>query len=217
MQKSEVRRMFKWILTALCTLGSLCVCLPRYVESRKTALDWKFAGTACALPLAVYGAMHQGGRAWFCVAAIALSSTADVMLEKQFMIGMALFAAAHVCFLVWMTGLQRLTALQPIVWLVLLCIVAVLLYSWRRRIGSMMLPYAAYAALVTLMGAFAVGMAADRSLAGVIAAVGGLMFVASDALVCKGLVMHVDKTHHWITMGLYYGAQLCLAAGCALR
>ena len=48
------------------------------------------------------------------------------------------------------------------------------------------------------------------------AAVGGLAFVASDALVCKGLIISVGKSHHWITMGLYYGAQLFFAMAAAV-
>lgn len=209
--------MIKWILAAACTLASLAYCLPHYLRGGDNRLAWKFAGTACALPLAVYGALQQGGRSWFCAAAIAMCAAADVLLEKKFMIGMAAFAAAHVLFIIWMTGMQRITAVQPIVWAVLLCIVAVLLYNWRKQIGDMMVPYIAYAVMVTLMGACAAGLALDGSLAGIIAAVGGLMFVASDALVCKGLVMSVPSSHHWITMGLYYGAQLCLAAGVTLR
>ena len=209
--------MFKWILAAACTLASLAYCMPHYLRGGANRLAWKFAGTACELPLAVYGAMQQGGRSWFCVAAIAMCAAADVLLEKKFMIGMAAFATAHVLFIIWMTGMQRLTAVQPIVWAVLLCIVAVLLYNWRKPIGDMMVPYIAYAVMVTLMGACAAGLALDGSLAGILAAVGGLMFVASDALVCRGTVMRVDYTHHLVTMGLYYGAQLCFAAGVALK
>ena len=70
--------------------------------------------------------------------------------------------------------------------------------------------------LISLMGACAIGAASMGTLAGILAAVGGMMFIASDALVCKGLIMSVDKAHHWITMGLYYGAQLFFAMAAAV-
>ena len=209
--------MFKWILTIVCSLASLAYCMPHYLRGGTNRLVWKFSGTSCALPLAVYGAAVHGGRAWLCVAGIAVCAVADVMLEKKFIVGMACFATAHVLYIIWMTGMQKLTPVQPVVWAILLCIVALLLYTWRKPIGSMMVPYIIYGVMVTLMGACAVGCALDGSLAGIIIAVGGLMFVASDSLVCRGTVMRVDYTHHLITMGLYYGAQLCFAAGVALR
>lgn len=208
--------MFKWILAALCTLSSLGLCLPKYLGRGKEKLFWKFAGTASALPLAVYGACIHGGRTWLCVAAITLCAAADVMLEKKFLIGMAMFAAAHVCFILWMVSVKPIGAVQLIAWAALLCVVAVLLYSWRKMIGDMMLPYAGYAVLISLMGACAIGAASMGTLAGILAAVGGLMFIVSDALVCKGLIMSVGKAHDWITMGLYYGAQLFFAMAAAV-
>ena len=208
--------MFKWILAALCTLSSLGVCLPKYLSRGRDKLGWKFAGTASALPLAVYGAVVHGGSTWLCAAAITLCAVADVALEKKFLVGMAIFAAAHVCFILWMLSVKPLGAAQLIAWAALLCVVAVLLYSWRKMIGDMMIPYACYAVLLSLMGACAIGVAAKGTLAGILAAVGGLAFVASDALVCKGLIMSVGKSHHWITMGLYYSAQLFFAMAAAV-
>lgn len=209
--------MFKWILTAVCTLASLVYCLPHYIGGAGNRLAWKFAGTSCALPLAVYGAWQQGGRSWLCVAAIAVCAAADVLLEKKFIVGMAVFAAAHVLFIIWMAGMQRLTPVQPVAWAVMLCMVGLLLYHWRKPIGPMMLPYIAYAVIVTLMGSCAIGVALDKSLAGIIIAVGGVLFVASDAMVCRGTVMRVTTVHHYVSMSLYYGAHLCFAAGLALK
>ena len=209
--------MFKWILTALCTISSLIVCLPKYIEGgRGNRLLWKFSGTASALPLAIYGATKHGGTTWLCVLAIALCAGADVVLEKNFLAGMAMFASAHICLIIWMLSAKPLGIVQLIAWAVLLCAVAILLYSWRKMIGNMMLPFAAYAVLISLMGACAVGTASKGTLGGILAAVGALMFIASDSLVCKGRIMRVDRMHHWITMGLYYGAQLFLAASAAV-
>ena len=208
--------MLKWILTALCTASSLLLCLPKYVGKAQPRLVWKCLGTASALPMAVYGAVTHGGSAWLCVAALILSAAADVMLEKQFIAGMALFASAHICYITWFLLRRSPDLMHLAAFAVLAFVAGIVIYNWSPLMKSRFIPYCIYGFILCLMGACAVGLAPEKSLSAILAAIGGIAFVISDILVCKGTLMRVTTSHHWITMSLYYGAQLCFGASCAL-
>lgn len=209
--------------TIACLLGSvLCLgtCLPLFMHFKvlnpPLSLLWKALGTACALALALMGAIPSGGARWLCVAALALCVAADVLLEVNFLVGMGVFIGSHICYTAWFMGRTPLGLAQLAAFAVLLVFAGLLLTRWSSLMQGRMLPFAVYAVILCLMGACGISCLLEGGVAGFLTALGAALFVISDAMVCKEVLMPVSRAFDWSAMAIYYGAQLCLGASCLL-
>lgn len=206
-----------------CLAGSvLCLgtCLPLFMHFKvlnpPLSLLWKALGTACALSLALMGALFGGGTRWMCVAALAFCVAADILLDINFLVGMGLFIGGHVCYTAWFMGRMPLGMAQLAAFAVLILFAGRLLMRWSGLMQGRMLPFAVYAVILCLMGACGISCLMEGSAAGFLAAAGAALFVISDTMVCKEVLMPVSRTFDWAAMAIYYGAQLCLGASCLL-
>jgi uncharacterized membrane protein YhhN len=133
-----------------------------------------------AVALAVHP-MHSDERVWFVIA-LALSLAGDIFLmlpQDRFVFGLASFLLGHIAYTVGLNlhteGLWLLAI--PIV--VIAALLAVRLVRGIRRSGQRELlgPVIAYVVVIAVMGASAVASG------NVLAAVGALLFMASDSLI----------------------------------
>ncbi len=207
-----------WMVPA--AILSLGLCLPMFMrcKARKLSVQsqcWKAMGTLCALVLALGGAIPFGGSRWLGAGALLLCAIADVMLERKFYVGMGFFMGGHLCYIAWFLQRQQLGRLQVIVFAVLLVAAVCLILKLCSLLKEKLVPYSAYAAVLITMCACGVGCTAGGT-AGILTAIGAVLFVVSDMMVCWGTLKSTSVPFDWTTMVLYYIAQLCLGAGVLL-
>lgn len=211
--------MLKMLLIVIAAALAMGLCLPMFMRVKPLRtpqrLMWKGLGTTCGLVLALVGAAQGGGSRWLCVAGLALCVAADIMLELRFMVGMGLFIGGHLCYITWFLRRSAFGRVQIITFAVLLLIAVYLLIRWSPLIGRRMIPFTIYALILCTMGACGVGCIRG-TLPGMLTALGAVMFVISDAMVCRGVIARVPRSLDWAAMILYYAAQLCFGSAALL-
>ncbi|MFH8476147.1 lysoplasmalogenase [Streptomyces sp. NPDC018000] len=156
--------------------------------------------------LAGYAAARRGPR--LLIAALLFGWGGDVFLlfdaDAAFLIGMGSFAAGHVCYL-WLFGRARGSLPVGVVYAAVLVIFVALL--WSGLPADMRIPIAGYSLLLTVM-AYRAGTL------GPYAAVGGALFLLSDALIATGIAdwPQLPAPDFWI-MFTYIAAQFLLTVG----
>ena len=197
-----------YILWPLLSLG-VFLPLTKLLQKQRPRLSavCKMLATLCAAALALSGGPSEGG--WLCVAALLLCAAADGLLCVHFVAGMAVFAAGHVAYMAWFLTRQGLTWLSTVIFPLLLVLGFGLLWHWRDRLGKLALPMCAYAVILSAMGALGIPC-------GGLAALAACLFVLSDIMVCRQVVMPVSLAFDVSALGIYYAAQLLFGAACAL-
>jgi len=171
--------------------------------------------TKCLLaPLLAAWVLSAGGPR-IVVLALALCVLGDLFLELTpsdtwFLPGMAAFAAAHVCFVTYFVSRGALDWLadRPLVGAGYLVVaVALVAWLWPGLEAGLRAPVAVYAVLLcaTAVCAWAVGP---------VAAVGGLLFLLSDALIALDVAGRATPAPHGLWVMLTYALAIgLLAAG----
>jgi uncharacterized membrane protein YhhN len=144
--------------------------------------------------------------------ALMLSTDRAEALDRPFLIGLAAFLAAHVCYLAAFVR-YGVAALHVIVGLLIVAGSAALtlprILLRARRIGGAELAgvIAAYAAVLGAMAALAVGTASPLT------AAGGLLFLASDTIIAWERFVARIRNGPVLVIVSYHLAQLCIVAG----
>ncbi|MGX1915556.1 lysoplasmalogenase [Streptomyces phaeochromogenes] len=167
--------------------------------------------------LAVYARVCGGPR--LLVAALLFGWGGDVLLlfdaEPAFLAGMASFAAGHVCYLLLFrrtTALvgkhpPRARATWPAAAAYALALVTTVALLWPGLPADLRVPVAGYSLLLT-------AMAYGATRLGLLAGVGGALFMLSDTLIATGVAEwpQLPRPDFWI-MITYIAAQYLLARG----
>lgn len=171
----------------------------------KQKLAFKGLTTLMAAILALY-AYWTSGQAFALVMAIglALCAFADVLLELNFLAGMAFFAAGHLAYILsfWLRKPPG-----PLSLAVFLCLslLSTLVARWAKgKVGFDLKPYWAYALIIGAM----VSLAAAQSWP---VFLGAALFAASDAIIGRRLVFPDKDPWDRACIALYYTAQFLLA------
>ena len=174
----------------------------------KESLIAKCAGSFLAVGSAAFASIAQGGVLevplvfWFFV----LCTLADALLEINFVPGMLVFGAAHVCLILWLWGLVTPSWWSLVLWLGAYGVTAVLFRKELPTLGKLTVPFCLYPAL--LGGSLAVAVPLPFLLGAKWApvVVGAVLFYVSDMLVAKNQLSHWDKKWQKPIMALYWGA-----------
>jgi uncharacterized membrane protein YhhN len=142
--------------------------------------------------------------------AMVLSGLGDTALlgsDSWFVPGMGAFAAAHACYIAALARDGAARGVRPRVAAVYAALWAILIAVLWRGLGSLRVPVAAYSLLLVSMAVLASGRNSR-------AAVGGALFVASDALIACSLAgINAVPRQESAVMPTYVAAQFLLAAG----
>jgi len=159
--------------------------------------------------LALFVVVRGGPR--LLVAALLFGWGGDTFLlsgaDPAFLAGMASFAAGHVCYLV----LFRRTARARAPWFVVgaygVAVVATVALLWPGLPAELRVPVAGYSLLLT-------AMAYGATRLGLVAGLGGALFMASDTLIATGVAdwPQLPRPDFWIML-TYVAAQYLLARG----
>ncbi|WP_371606546.1 lysoplasmalogenase [Streptomyces sp. NBC_01213] len=158
------------------------------------------------LLLAAYAAACGGPR--LLIAALLCGWAGDVLLmpdaEPAFLAGMGFFAAGHVCYLV-LFGRAPVRPVSGVVYAVVLVTFVALL--WPGLPDGLRIPLTGYSLLLTAM-AWRAGVLGRR------AALGGALFLFSDALIATGIADRPQLPAHdfWIML-TYIAGQYLLTRG----
>ncbi|GAA3038233.1 lysoplasmalogenase [Streptosporangium longisporum] len=149
------------------------------------------------------------------VAALLLSWGGDVTLDVDglFLAGMALFAAAHVCYVTFFVRRGALAVLRrrPSFFLLYAVLWAGLVALLWPGLGDLRLPVAGYSLLLTATAVTAAGL-------GPRIGAGGALFLLSDALIAFGLAgLPRPPWVDLVVMATYVAAQYLLASGILAR
>lgn len=156
--------------------------------------------------LAGYAAARRGPR--LLIAALLCGWAGDVFLladsDAAFLVGMAGFAAGHVCYLV-LFGRAPGGLLPALGYALVLAVLVALL--WSGLPGGLRVPVAGYSLLLT-------AVAYRSRVLGRYAAAGGALFLLSDALIAAGIAGRPEPPApgFWVML-TYVAAQLLLTLG----
>ena len=197
-----------YILWPLLSLG-VFLPLTKLLQKRRPRLSavFKMMATLCAAALALSDGLKESG--WLCVAALLLCAAADGLLCVHFVAGMAVFAAGHIAYMAWFLTREGFSWLSAALFPPLLALGFGLLWHWRDRLGGLRLPMCAYAVILSAMGALGIPC-------GGLTALAASLFILSDMMVCRQVVMPVSVTFDVTALAIYYAAQLLFGAACAL-
>ncbi|MGW2178781.1 lysoplasmalogenase [Streptomyces sp. NPDC001732] len=156
--------------------------------------------------LAGYALARRGPR--LLVAALLFGWGGDTFLlfdsDVAFLVGMGSFAVGHVCYL-WLFGRARSSAPVALGYAVVLVVFVALL--WSGLPADIRVPMAGYSLLLA-------AMACRAGVLGMRAAVGGALFLLSDALIATGIAdwPQLPAPDFWV-MSTYLAAQYLLTTG----
>ncbi|MFF7880632.1 lysoplasmalogenase [Streptomyces sp. NPDC020794] len=169
------------------------------------------------MPLLAAHAVVRGGPR-LLVAALLCGWGGDVLLlsdaDPAFLVGMASFAAGHVCYLLLFRrpdSPHRPPHVRgPSAWLVgayVLALVVTVTLLWPDLPAGLRIPVAGYSLLLT-------AMAATSTRLGPVAGAGGALFLLSDTLIATGVAdwPQLPRPDFWIML-TYAAAQFLLVSG----
>ena len=148
------------------------------------------------------------------------SLAGDVALlwpQQGFLPGLVSFLLAHLAYLVAFTRGQRLAA-RPVVYAFYALIAGTILWRlWPGVPGALRLPVLAYVACLAAMAAQAGVLWRCGVARGAVLALGGALFMTSDALLAiNKFAAPLPLANLWI-LGTYWSAQWCIASWLAPR
>ncbi|MFD4527197.1 lysoplasmalogenase [Streptomyces sp. NPDC058470] len=161
------------------------------------------------MPLLAAHVAARGGP-WLLVAALLFGWGGDTLLlfdaDPAFLAGMASFAAGHVCYLALFKSAPRARG----AWFLGvygLALVATVTLLWPDLPAELRLPVAGYSLLLT-------AMAYGATRLGLVAGLGGALFLLSDTLIATGVAdwPQLPRPDFWIMLA-YAAAQFLLVKG----
>ncbi|HWS74477.1 MAG TPA: lysoplasmalogenase [Quisquiliibacterium sp.] len=198
-------------------VAAIATCAALAILAKLLAADWMYWAFKPLATILIAGlALRRGGGIYArtVFVGLLLSLAGDVLLIPPglFVGGLAAFLAAHVAYLFAFTREVRFAARTAPFVAVAAIAFAILAVLWPRLPAGLGIPVLAYVAMLGAMTAQAFARhAALRTPASRSAAIGGALFLASDALLA------IDRFHTALPMaallvlGTYYPAQVLIA------
>lgn len=169
---------------------------------------------ATALLFLIVGWPHGRLGAWV-TAGIALSIVGDVALlfpsDGAFIVGLAAFLLAHVAYVVGFAGVAGWAPWLAVVVVATGAVTVTILRAIWPKTAGMHAPVVAYGLAITSMVTAAFGALAGGLPLGCVAAVGALLFYASDASLALNRFRRPIPHAAFLTLGLYWVGQIGIA------
>jgi uncharacterized membrane protein YhhN len=202
-------------LTALILTSAILAIVGELTGRRRLV----YAAKPLTMMLILGLAMGSGARGWdlykfTILAGLCASLVGDVFLMfpgDRFLPGLVSFLLAHICYIV---AFATPHALNDGLWVLALMVgYGCAMYGFLfPQLGALKLPVAIYVAVILAMGWLAVArFVAEHSSASFDAAVGALLFIASDSLLA---IDRFRKPLRWAglwILGTYFVAQILIA------
>lgn len=216
-----------WIVGVLAVLLATLYIRVNQYGAPPVKLLLKTLASLAFVCLGLLGAARAGGAyAWLTWIGLILGATGDVLLqfmdcrpkdrEPFFRAGLGAFLIGHVFYIVAFALLGRVTGWAVLLAAVLFAALFLLQFPARMDLKGQKVPVYAYAAVISVMTAFAV-LSFGAGARGALVGLGGILFLASDAILAliffSPLREKALPTWNLIT---YYAAQILLALSIAV-
>jgi uncharacterized membrane protein YhhN len=214
----------RWLAAGLWTCAALAIASAPWALA-VPALNFVFKplATLCVIAYATGRGVGAGAdalqRRWVLIG-LWLSFAGDVALlwpKEGFLPGLVSFLLAHLCYLVAFTRRQRLAAWWPAFAGYALAAGFILWRLWPGVPDALQVPVIAYVLCLASMAAQAAVLWRQGEPRGLVLALGGALFVISDALLATNkFAGPLPLASLWI-LTTYWAAQWCIASWLAPR
>lgn len=216
-----------WIVGVLAVLLAALYIRVNQYGAPPVKLLLKTLASLAFVCLGLLGAARAGGAyAWLTWIGLILGAAGDVLLqfmdcrpkdrEPFFRAGLGAFLIGHVFYIVAFALLGRVTGWAVLLAAVLFAALFLLQFPARMDLKGQKVPVYAYAAVISVMTAFAV-LSFGAGARGALVGLGGILFLVSDAILAliffSPLREKALPTWNLIT---YYAAQILLALSIAV-
>ena len=216
-----------WIVGVLAVLLAALYIRVNQYGAPPVKLLLKTLASLAFVCLGLLGAAHAGGAyAWLTWIGLILGAAGDVLLqfmdcrpkerEPFFRAGLGAFLIGHVFYIVAFALLGRVTGWAVLLAAVLFAALFLLQFPARMDLKGQKVPVYAYAAVISVMTAFAV-LSFGAGARGALVGLGGILFLVSDAILALIFFSPLrEKSLPTWNLITYYAAQILLALSIAV-
>ena len=216
-----------WIVGVLAVLLAALYIRVNQYGAPPVKLLLKTLASLAFVCLGLLGAARAGGAyAWLTWIGLILGAAGDVLLqfmdcrpkdrEPFFRAGLGAFLIGHVFYIVAFALLGRVTGWAVLLAAVLFAALFLLQFPARMDLKGQKVPVYAYAAVISVMTAFAV-LSFGAGARGALVGLGGILFLVSDAILALIFFSPLrEKSLPTWNLITYYAAQILLALSIAL-
>ena len=216
-----------WIVGVLAVLLAALYIRVNQYGAPPVKLLLKTLASLAFVCLGLLGAARAGGAyAWLTWIGLILGAAGDVLLqfmdcrpkdrEPFFRAGLGAFLIGHVFYIVAFALLGRVTGWAVLLAAVLFAALFLLQFPARMDLKGQKVPVYAYAAVISVMTAFAV-LSFGAGARGALVGLGGILFLVSDAILALSFFSPIrEKSLPTWNLITYYAAQILLALSIAV-
>ena len=216
-----------WIVGVLAVLLAALYIRVNQYGAPPVRLLLKTLASLAFVCLGLLGAARAGGAyAWLTWIGLILGAAGDVLLqfmdcrpkerEPFFRAGLGAFLIGHVFYIVAFALLGRVTGWAVLLAAVLFAALFLLQFPARMDLKGQKVPVYAYAAVISVMTAFAV-LSFGAGARGALVGLGGILFLVSDAILALIFFSPLrEKSLPTWNLITYYAAQILLALSIAV-
>ena len=216
-----------WIVGVLAVLLAALYIRVNQYGAPPVKLLLKTLASLAFVCLGLLGAASAGGAyAWLTWLGLILGAAGDVLLqfmdcrpkerEPFFRAGLGAFLIGHVFYIVAFALLGRVTGWAVLLAAVLFAALFLLQFPARMDLKGQKVPVYAYAAVISVMTAFAV-LSFGAGARGALVGLGGILFLVSDAILALIFFSPIrEKSLPTWNLITYYAAQILLALSIAV-
>lgn len=216
-----------WIVGVLAVLLAALYIRVNQYGAPPVKLLLKTLASLAFVCLGLLGAVRAGGAyAWLTWIGLILGAAGDVLLqfmdcrpkdrEPFFRAGLGAFLIGHVFYIVAFALLGRVTGWAVLLAAVLFAALFLLQFPARMDLKGQKVPVYAYAAVISVMTAFAV-LSFGAGARGALVGLGGILFLVSDAILALIFFSPIrEKALPTWNLITYYAAQILLALSIAV-
>lgn len=216
-----------WIVGVLAVLLAALYIRVNQYGAPPVKLLLKTLASLAFVCLGLLGAARAGGAyAWLTWIGLILGAAGDVLLqfmdcrpkdrEPFFRAGLGAFLIGHVFYIVAFALLGRVTGWAVLLAAVLFAALFLLQFPARMDLKGQKVPVYAYAAVISVMTAFAV-LSFGAGARGALVGLGGILFLVSDAILALIFFSPLrEKSLPTWNLTTYYAAQILLALSIAV-
>lgn len=216
-----------WIVGVLAVLLAALYIRVNQYGAPPVKLLLKTLASLAFVCLGLLGAARAGGAyAWLTWIGLILGAAGDVLLqfmdcrpkerEPFFRAGLGAFLIGHVFYIVAFALLGRVTGWAVLLAAALFAALFLLQFPARMDLKGQKVPVYAYAAVISVMTAFAV-LSFGAGARGALVGLGGILFLVSDAILALIFFSPIrEKSLPTWNLITYYAAQILLALSIAV-
>ena len=216
-----------WIVGVLAVLLAALYIRVNQYGAPPVKLLLKTLASLAFVCLGLLGAARAGGAyAWLTWIGLILGAAGDVLLqfmdcrpkerEPFFRAGLGAFLIGHVFYIVAFALLGRVTGWAVLLAAALFAALFLLQFPARMDLKGQKVPVYAYAAVISVMTAFAV-LSFGAGARGALVGLGGILFLVSDAILALIFFSPIrEKALPTWNLITYYAAQILLALSIAV-